>query len=137
MGFCTNEQHEMFNKQVVQFEDMLIEDGIHIFKLWFSIEQEEQMNRLNDRVLNPLKQWKLSSVDVKAQSKWEEFTKYKLKMFKNTGTKYSPWIIVNGNVREIARKESMRCVLDKLEYNKKGTTKVRLSPDKNIVKYVT
>ncbi|WP_299550958.1 polyphosphate kinase 2 [Seonamhaeicola sp.] len=136
MGFCSKEQHELFNKQVVQLESMLIEDGLHMFKFWFSINAREQKKRLDDRIHNPLKQWKLSSVDAEAQSKWEEFTEYKEKMFQNTSTQKSPWIIINGNEREVARKEAMRCVINKLDYNKKGDTGVRLSPDKNIVKYV-
>jgi polyphosphate kinase 2 len=137
MGFCTEKQHELFNQQVVQLEKMLINDGIHLFKFWFSIAAEEQEKRLKERVHNPLKQWKLSSVDVQAQSKWEEFTKYKEKMFKNTGTKLSPWIVVNGNIRETARKEAMRCLINKLDYEKKGETKVRLTPDLEVVKFIS
>ncbi|OEK08948.1 polyphosphate kinase 2 [Flavivirga aquatica] len=136
MGFCSKEQHELFNKQVIQLESMLIEDGIHMFKFWFSINAQEQKKRLDDRIHNPLKQWKLSSVDAEAQSKWEQFTKYKEKMFQNTSTQNSPWIIINGNEREIARKEAMRCVIDKLDYNKKGDTGIRLSPNKDIAKYL-
>ena len=79
MGFCSDEQHDLFNEQVVQLEDMLVKDGLHLFKFWFSIDAEEQKKRLEDRVLNPLKQWKLSSVDVEAQSRWEDFTKYREK----------------------------------------------------------
>ena len=133
MGFCTEAQHRLFNKQVVQVENMLIEDGIHLFKFWFSIDAEEQKRRLEERVHNPLKQWKLSSVDVEAQSKWEAFTKYKEKMFYKSGTKVSPWIIVNGNERDIARKEAMRCVINALDYSKKGDTGERLVPDGRIV----
>jgi len=133
MGFCTKKQYSLFNKQVVQLENMLVNDGIHLFKFWFSIDAEEQKRRLEDRVYNPLKQWKLSSVDVEAQSKWEEFTKYKEAMFKKTGTVKSPWIVVKGNDRDVARKEVIRYVVNRFEYDKKGQTNERLTLDNSIV----
>lgn len=133
MGFCTKKQYSLFNQQVVQLENMLVNDGIHLFKFWFSIDAEEQKKRLEDRVYNPLKQWKLSSVDVEAQSKWEEFTKYKEAMFKKTGTAKSPWIVIKGNDRDVARKEVIRYVVNRFEYDKKGETKERLTLDKSIV----
>ncbi|WP_100615762.1 polyphosphate kinase 2 [Confluentibacter citreus] len=133
MGFCTKKQYSLFNKQVVQLEKMLIEDGIHLFKFWFSIDAEEQKRRLEDRVHNPLKQWKLSSVDVEAQSKWADFTKYKEAMFKKTGTPQSPWVVIKGNERDVARKEVIRYVVNRFEYDKKGDTNERLSLDKSIV----
>ncbi len=134
MGFCTDKQHQLFNQQVVQLENMLIDDGLHLFKFWFSIDIDEQKKRLEERVHNPLKQWKLSGVDREAQAKWKDFTFYKEKMFKTTSTQKSPWIIINGNDREIARREAMRYILNQLEYNKKGETLERLTPDRSIIK---
>ncbi|PCE62995.1 polyphosphate kinase 2 [Sediminicola luteus] len=136
MGFCTQEQYDRFKKQVVQLEQMLVEDGIHLFKFWFSIGPHEQKRRLEERVSNPLKQWKLSRVDVHAQAKWQEFTTYKEWMFQNTSTPLSPWTVINGNHRETARREAMRCILNKLEYPKKGSTGERLETDKNIIKTI-
>ncbi|WP_338360198.1 polyphosphate kinase 2 [Yeosuana marina] len=133
MGFCTKNQYNLFNRQVVSLERMLVQDGIHLFKFWFSIDQEEQKRRLEERVYNPLKQWKLSSVDVEAQSKWEDFTFYKEAMFKKTAKPHSPWIIVKGNERDVARKEVMRYVVNKLDYDKKGQTGERLHLDSNII----
>lgn len=133
MGFCSKKQYNLFNRQVVSLEKMLVQDGIHVFKFWFSIDAEEQKRRLDDRVHNPLKQWKLSSVDVQAQSKWEEFTFYKEAMFKKTAKPHSPWIVVKGNERDVARKEVMRYVVNKLDYDKKGETGERLTLDNNIV----
>lgn len=133
MGFCSKKQYNLFNRQVVSLEKMLVQDGIHLFKFWFSIDAEEQKRRLEERVHNPLKQWKLSSVDVEAQSKWKEFTFYKEAMFKKTAKPHAPWIVVKGNERDVARKEVMRYVVNKLEYNKKGQTGERLSLDTNIV----
>lgn len=133
MGFCSKKQYNLFNRQVVSLEKMLVQDGVHVFKFWFSIDAEEQKRRLDDRVHNPLKQWKLSSVDVQAQSKWEEFTFYKEAMFKKTAKPHSPWVVVKGNERDVARKEVMRYVVNKLDYNKKGETGERLTLDTNIV----
>ena len=133
MGFCTKKQYNLFNKQVVQLEKMLIDDGIHVFKFWFSIDAEEQKRRLEERVHNPLKQWKLSSVDVEAQSRWADFTKYKEAMFKKTATKLSPWVVIKGNERDIARKEVIRYVVNRFDYDKKGQTNERLTLDDSIV----
>ena len=136
MGFCSKKQYSLFNKQVVSLEKMLVQDGIHLFKFWFSIDAEEQKRRLEERVHNPLKHWKLSSVDVQAQSKWEEFTFYKEAMFKKTAKLHAPWVVVKGNDRDVARKEVMRYVVNKLEYDKKGLSGERLSLDKTIVSEV-
>tara|TARA_R110000868_G_scaffold91812_8_gene254502 strand:- start:6215 stop:6961 length:747 start_codon:yes stop_codon:yes gene_type:complete len=133
MGFCTKKQYNLFNKQVVSLEKMLVQDGIHLFKFWFSIDAEEQKRRLDERVHNPLKQWKLSSVDVAAQSKWEEFTFYKESMFKKTAKPHAPWIVIKGNERDVARKEVMRYVVNSIDYAKKGQTDERLTLDATIV----
>ena len=126
----------MFNEQVVQLEDMLIKDGLKIFKLWFSISIDEQRMRLEDRIHNPLKQWKLSTVDAPSQAKWQEFTAYKEAMFEHTSVPSSPWIVIDGNDREVARKEAIRCILNTLNYDKKGETGTRLRPDPQIVKFM-
>lgn len=135
MGFCSRAQYDLFNQQVVLLEDMLIKDGIHLFKLWFSISVEEQKKRLEERIYNPLKQWKLSTVDAQAQAKWQEFTRFKEAMFRHTGRPDSPWIVIDGNDRETARKEAMRCILHQMDYEKKGQTGERLTPDPKIVFY--
>ena len=134
MGFCTQEQYDIFIKQVVQFENMLIEDGMIIFKLWFSIDKDEQNVRLEERRTNPLISWKLSTVDMQAQLKWDHYTKYKELMFQNTGTPTSPWIVVKGNVKHLARKEAMRYVLSNTDYEQKGLTGVDLAYNPEIVK---
>lgn len=133
MGFCSQQQYETFLKQVVLFEDMLHEDGLIIVKFWFSIEFEEQQKRLKERETSPLKQWKLSTVDAQAQARWGDFTRYKEAMFDHTSTPHNPWIIVQGNDRDEARMEAMRYVLNNVDYEKKGMTGERLSPDPDIV----
>ena len=134
MGFCTSEQYQLFMKQVVQFEEMLIEDGMIIFKLWFSIDKNEQSVRLEERRSNPLISWKLSTVDMQAQLKWDEFTKYKELMFEKTGTKNSPWIVIKGNDKDLARKEAMRYVLQNVHYDQKGLTGINLAFDPKVIK---
>ncbi len=135
MGFCTQSQYKDFMRQVVNLENMLIDDGISIIKLWFSIDMDVQKKRLEERKNDPLKQWKLSSVDTLAQLKWEEYTKYKEEMFKQTGTSKCPWVIINSNNKDIARKEAMRYVLHKHKYPGKGETGVDLVPSKTIITF--
>lgn len=133
MGFCTDEQYKLFLKQVKQVENLLIEDGIILIKLWFSIDIEEQKRRIEERKINPLKQWKLSTVDMQAQYRWDDFTAFKEAMFEHTATKESPWIVIRGNIKHVARKEAMRFVLNAIDYEKKGETGERLYPDPDIV----
>lgn len=133
MGFCTQSQYEQFMHQVVQLEKLFYDDGIIIFKFWFSINIDEQKNRIEERKTNPLKQWKLSTVDMLAQQKWHDFTHYKEVMFERTSTHYAPWIIINGNVKETARLESIRFLLSKLDYPDKGESGVSFHVNPNIV----
>lgn len=133
MGFCSEEQYDRFMKQIKSLEKMWIEDGIILFKLWFSIDREEQHNRLEERRTNPLISWKLSTVDMQAQMKWDDFTKYKKQMFARTGTTYAPWIVIKGNDKQLARKEAMRYVLNNVPYENKGLTNERLEPNMEIV----
>ena len=132
MGFCSNDQYNLFMKQVTLFENMLMEDGCQIIKFWFSIDKEEQKKRLEERKSNPLINWKLSTVDMQAQLKWDDYTNYKMAMFEKTGTKTSPWIVVKGNDKDSARKETIRYVLNSIPYKQKGDTLERLEPKQDI-----
>lgn len=136
MGFCSEDQHNIFMKEVVTLEKMLVEDGIHLFKLWFSIDLDEQKKRLKERSANPLKKWKLSSVDIEAQLKWDEYTHYKNEMFKLTSWDKAPWIVLKGNNKKKARLEAMRYVLSHMEYSDKGKTGINLQPDPQIINVV-
>lgn len=120
MGFCSNEQHELFMKQVTDFEEMLIDDGMKIVKFWFSIESIAQKNRIQKRLHSPLERWKVSPVDMAAQEKWEDFTKYKSKMFNTTSSQKSPWLIVKGPEREYMRIQAMRYILSLYDYTDKS-----------------
>ena len=132
MGFCTKKEHQRFLQQVPEFEHMLYEDGVTIIKFWFSISKEEQAKRFEARRQNPLKQWKISPVDEKAQELWDAYTRSKEEMFSKTHTTYSPWIIVKANDKQAARLESLRYVLNLLPYKGKEEAAIRLTPDPNV-----
>lgn len=133
MGFCTKKEHQRFLQQVPEFEHMLYEDGVTIIKFWFSISKDEQARRFEARRQNPLKQWKLSPVDEKAQELWDAYTHSKEEMFSKTHTTFSPWIIVKANDKQAARLESLRYVLNLLPYKGKEEAQIRLTPDPNVV----
>lgn len=116
MGFCKPAQYEMFMKQVLPFEQMLIEDGVILVKFWFSISSDEQRRRIQKRLTSPLEQWKVSPVDLAANQKWDDFSEYKHAMFERTSTDTSPWLIVNGFRREQRRIEAMKYVLSLVDY---------------------
>ena len=131
--FCTREQYDRYLQQVPEFEHMLVEDGIVLVKFWFSISKQIQAARFASRRRNPLKQWKLSALDDKAQQNWEQYTKYKEVMFSRTHNSFSPWIIVQANNKRKARLESMRYLLSIIDYAGKDRARVSLFPDPNVV----
>ena len=133
MGFCDNEQYDQFMAQVPEFEHMLYEDGVILFKFWFSIAKEEQKKRFDSRLENPLKRWKFSPVDVKGQELWEKYTYYKEQMFSKTHTNFSPWIIVETNDKKTARLESIKYILSQFDYDNDEDLKISLLPDPNVI----
>jgi polyphosphate kinase 2 len=133
MGFCDSQQYDRFMRQVPELEHMLFEDGVTIIKFWFSISKEEQWKRFQSRSENPLKQWKLSPVDQKSRSKWDQYTFYKEEMFSKTHTAFSPWTIINANKKKTARLESIRYVLSQFNYDGKEDAKIPIHPDPNVV----
>jgi polyphosphate kinase 2 len=132
-AFCTQAEYERFMQQVPEFEHMLYEDGVDIIKFWFSISREEQAERFEARRNNPLKQWKLSPIDERAQEMWDSYTQYKEQMFSRTHTSFSPWVIVRANDKKLARLESIRYVLNLFDYEGKSQTKTTLYPDPTLV----
>lgn len=120
-------------QQVPEFEHMLYEDNIELVKFWFSISKDVQESRFQSRRLNPLKQWKISPVDDRAQEHWDIYSKYKEDMFSKTHTSYSPWIIVKANDKKKARLESIRHVLATLDYEGKQKPGTGLSPDPSVI----
>lgn len=133
MGFCTKEQYDKFIVQVPEFEHLLYEDNVKIIKFWFSISKEEQVQRFDARLSNPLKRWKFSPVDMKGQELWDSYTHYKEQMFSKTHTNFSPWMIVKTNDKKEARLESMRYVLSQFDYDRKGEAGISLLPDPNVI----
>lgn len=115
-AFCTADQYETFMGQVNEFERMLTESGTYLLKLYFSISKDEQAKRFEIIKKEPLKKWKMSPVDESAQMLWDEYTKYKDRMFIETNTDLAPWQIIRANKKTKARLEAMRYILDTLPY---------------------
>lgn len=132
-GFCSEDQRQRFLAQVVDVERMLVEDGIVLVKLWFSIDRAVQKERLEARVRNPLRRWKLSPVDQAAQAHWDSFTRYKEAMFSRTSSEVAPWTIVRGNVKKRARLEAIRHVLSRFDYPDPNAD-LRLEADPKVVR---
>jgi polyphosphate kinase len=116
MGFCSDEEYERFMRQAPAFERMLVEDGIDVIKFWFSVTQAEQRTRFTLRRVDPVKQWKLSPMDLASLDKWDAYTTAKEQMFINTHTEWAPWAVVKSNDKRRGRIESMRYVLNQFDY---------------------
>ena len=115
-GFCTDKQYETFMSEVNLFEDMLVNDGIQIIKLYFSITKTEQANRFKNIQSNPLKTWKISPVDLNALELWDKYTEYKERMIAVSNTEKSPWKIIKADKKTDARLEAMEYILSLIPY---------------------
>ncbi|WP_234087007.1 polyphosphate kinase 2 [Azonexus sp. R2A61] len=124
MGFCSDQQYAEFVRQAPEFERMLARTGTHLIKFWFSVSQEEQRRRFRERKVHPLKQWKLSPIDMASLDKWDDYTKAKEAMFFHTDTADAPWTVIKSNCKKRARLNAMRYVLHKLPYANKDTTRI-------------
>ncbi len=119
MGFCTDEQYGRFMKDVPLFEQMLVKDGIRLFKFYFSVSRKEQARRFKEREKNLLKQFKLSAVDIEAQNYWDHYSVRKLQMLSETNRTIAPWWVVNSDDKRAARLNSIRVVLTHVDYEGK------------------
>jgi polyphosphate kinase 2 len=119
-GFCTQEQHELFYKQVNDVEKMLVDDGIILFKFYLNISKETQAKRLQDREDDPLKSWKLSELDYKSHEKYDEYVRLRDKMFKRSGTKDAPWCMLDANDKKRARLNLIRFILLNIDYDNRN-----------------
>jgi polyphosphate kinase 2 len=119
MGFCSDEQHRTFLINTPAFEKTIVDDGIKLFKFWLNVGQEMQIKRFHDRRHNPLKSWKLSPIDLKALTKFEDYTAARNSMLQATHTEHAPWTIVRSNDKRRARLNAIRFVLDGLDYANK------------------
>ena len=133
MGFCTQDEYELFMHQVPTFGKMLIEDGISLTKFWFSVSQQEQRTRFAIRQLDPVRRWKLSPMDLESLDKWEKYTNAKEEMFRRTDTDWAPWTVIKSNDKKRARINALRYFLNKFDYEDKDT-QVVFNPDAKVVK---
>jgi polyphosphate kinase 2 len=119
MGFCSDDEYQEFMRQAPQFERQLVRSGVHLIKFWFSVSREEQRRRFKERKAHPLKQWKLSPIDLASLDKWDDYTKAKEAMFFETDTADSPWTVIKSDCKKRARLNAMRYLLQKLPYTNK------------------
>ena len=133
MGFCTESQHAEFLREVPMLENMIMGSGISLTKLWFSVTQKEQRTRFAIRQVDPVRQWKLSPMDLASLDKWDDYTRAKEEQFRYTDTNESPWITIKSNDKKRARINAMRYVLSKFEYTDKDYDIVG-QPDPKIAK---
>lgn len=125
MGFCSDKEYAEFMQQTPEFEKNLVQSGIILFKFWFSVTKDEQKRRFKERETHPLKQWKLSPVDLASLGKWEEYTVAKEQMFFHTDTSDAPWIVIKSNCKKRARLNAMRYILHKIPYTAKNILVIR------------
>jgi polyphosphate kinase 2 len=130
-GFCTPEQRSAWFGQVPDFEKMLVDDGIHLFKIWLTIGQATQLDRFLDRESDPLRQWKLSRIDVEGLSRWDAYTTAIEETLPRTHTAHAPWTVIRGDDKRRARVAAIRAVLSQLGYMRKDLA-VAAPPDPSI-----
>ncbi|WP_411567131.1 polyphosphate kinase 2 [Raineyella sp. LH-20] len=133
MGFCTPEEYETFMEQAPLMERMLIQSGTSLTKFWFSVTQHEQRTRFAIRQLDPVRQWKLSPMDIASLDKWEDYTEAKEQTFLRTDTDWAPWTTIKSNDKKRARINAIRFFLNQFEYTGKDTDVV-FAPDPKIVR---
>ena len=124
MGFCNDQEYQVFIRQAPSFERQLVSSGVYLIKFWFSVSRKEQRRRFNERELHPLKQWKLSPIDLASLDKWDAYTKAKEAMFFETDTADAPWTVIKSDCKKRARLNAMRYVLHKLPYANKDLSNI-------------
>ncbi len=116
MGFCTDHEYDEFLRQAPEFERQLVRSGVHLFKFWFSVSQDEQRRRFKERKVHPLKQWKLSPIDMASLDKWDDYTRAKEAMFLHCDTSDAPWTVIKSDCKKRARLNAMRYLLHRAPY---------------------
>src|SRR6516162_8052542 len=127
-GFCTEEEYQEFIRSSPLFEEMLIRSGIILVKYWFSVNDEEQEKRFQDRMRNPIKRWKLSAIDIESRRHWVDYSQAKDLMFAQTDTKISPWYVVNSDNKKQARLNCIAHLLSRVPYNDLSPVQIALPP---------
>jgi polyphosphate kinase 2 len=135
MGFCTEDQVEEFFRECPEFEGMLIRSGIILIKYWFSVSDDEQERRFQERIDNPLKGWKLSPMDLEARKRWVQYSKAKDEMFEHTDTKKSPWWVVPSDDQRRARLNCIAHLLSEIPYKDRTPKPYRLGARPHRGKY--
>jgi polyphosphate kinase 2 len=133
MGFCSAEEHSQFLKDVPKFEEMLVDSGIIVMKFYFSVSKKEQAKRFKKRETDPLKQYKLSPVDKLSQDLWEKYTIVKYSMLLSSHTTKSPWTIIRSDNKKLARLNTIKEILNRVDYGKKDKKGKLFNSDKEIV----
>ena len=131
-GFCTEEEYTNFLRGVVGFEKDLVRQGTILVKLYFSVSKKEQQRRFDRRRDDPLRQWKLSEIDVQAQAYWDDFTEKKYEMLRRTHTPATPWTVIRSEVKHNARLNAMRVILDAVDYEDRNL-EINHVPDPSVV----
>ncbi len=116
MGFCSGAEYEEFLRQAPEFERQLVRSGVNLFKFWFSVSRAEQRRRFKERKAHPLKQWKLSPIDMASLDKWDEYTRAKEAMFIHCDTSDAPWTVIKSDCKKRARLNALRYLLNRLPY---------------------
>jgi polyphosphate kinase 2 len=124
MGFCSDHEYDEFLRQAPEFERQLVRSGVHLFKFWFSVSRAEQRRRFKERQAHPLKQWKLSPIDMASLDKWDDYTRAKQAMFLHTDTSDAPWMVIKSDCKKRARLNAMRYLLHRLPYTRKDLAKL-------------
>lgn len=132
MGFCTDEQNKRFLKDVPLFEQMLVKDGIKLFKFYFSVSKEVQLARFKGRKTDPLKQFKISPVDMEAQNLWDQYSVKKFQMISETNRTIAPWTIIRSDNKKMARTNTIKFILKNIDYTGKLERKF-FTTDPNII----
>ncbi len=136
MGFCNDEQYEEFLRSCPSFEKMLIRSGIILVKYWFSVSDEEQEKRFQDRINDPLKRWKISPMDLEARKKWIDYSRAKDNMFAYTDIKQSPWYVVDADIKKHARINCISHLLTKIPYEDLTPEKIELPERQDEASYI-
>ncbi|MEA4890581.1 MAG: polyphosphate kinase 2 [Clostridiaceae bacterium] len=136
MGFCTEDEYREFLRSCPEFEKMLIRSGIILIKYWFSVSDEEQEKRFQDRINDPTKRWKLSPIDLESRRRWVEYSRAKDEMFSYTDTKQSPWYVVNADIKKHARLNCISHLLSLIPYEDLTPEPIVLPPRQHDTGYV-
>jgi polyphosphate kinase 2 len=136
MGFCTEDEYQEFLRSCPEFERMLVRAGIILIKYWFSVSDEEQERRFQQRIMNPTKRWKLSPIDLQSRARWVEYSRAKDEMFKYTDIKQAPWYVVASDVKQRARLNVISHLLSLIPYEDLTPDPIELPPENRDEGYV-